>query len=66
MARRSLEIVAEEIGGKQYPDLQTAQAQALPLVAANLAVTIRRLLANGLLINENGRIIPNPERIKEK
>jgi hypothetical protein len=59
-------LQVEEIGGDQYPDLDAAQRAALPGVASDLAETIRRLLAEGWLINDNGRIIPNPERIQRK
>lgn len=63
--RNSKQIQVQEIGGDQSPDLASAQAHALPALASDLAATVRTLLADGLLINVNGRIIPNPERSKQ-
>ncbi len=63
--RNSPTIQVEEIGGDHYPDLVTAQAQAVKNIASDFAEMIRRLLADGLLINDNGRIVPNPERIQQ-
>ena len=54
--RKSSPIQVKEIGGDHYPDLVTAQAKAV----------IRRFQADGLLINDNGRIIPNPERMQKQ
>ena len=65
MARKSPSIQVEQIGGDKYPDLATAQAKALPGIAADLAESVRRLLAEGWLVNDNGRIISNPERIQK-
>jgi len=42
----------------------SAQAKAAQNIASDFAVMIRRLLADGLLVNDNGRIIPNPERMQ--
>lgn len=55
-----------QIDGNKFPDLHAAQMNALPALASNLAATIQRLLADGLLVNENGKIIPNPERKNKK
>lgn len=55
-------LQVEEISGNKFPSLEAAQRAALPGIAADLAETIRRLLADGWLINDNGRIIPNPNR----
>ena len=65
MARKSPQIELIEIGGDQFPDLHTAQRFARSLLASSLADTTRRLLADGALININGNIIPNPERITQ-
>lgn len=62
--RQSPSYQVETYSGKDYPDLATAQAKALPTIAADLAESMRRLLAEGWLVNDNGRIIPNPERIQ--
>jgi len=64
--RKSSPIQVKEISGDHYPDLVTAQANAVKNIAADFAEIIRRLLADGLLIVDNGRIIPNPERIQSK
>ena len=64
--RQSPSYQVEIYGGKDHPDLATAQAKALPTVAADIAESMRRLLAEGWLINDNGRIIPNPERTQGK
>ena len=64
MSRPSSPIQVKEISGDHYPDLVSAQAKAAQNIASDFAVMIRRLLADGLLVNENGRIIPNPERMQ--
>jgi hypothetical protein len=64
--RSSPTIQVKEISGDHYPDLVTAQAYAIQNIASDFAVMIRRLLADGLLVNDNGRIIPNPERTQSK
>jgi hypothetical protein len=64
--RKSPPLQVEEIPGDQFPDLGAAQRAALGGTASDLAETIRRLLADGWLINDNGRIIPNPERIQRR
>lgn len=45
-------------------DLETLRAAVLRGMAADLAETMRRLLADGHLVIRDGRIIPNPERTK--
>ena len=62
--RTSSPIQVKEISGDHYPDLVTAQAKAVKNIAADFAAIIRRLQADGVLINDNGRIIPNPERMQ--
>lgn len=62
--RRSPDLQIEEISGDQFPDLETAQNAALPLLAENLQSVIRALLDRGILVNVNGKIIPNPEGSK--
>jgi hypothetical protein len=63
MTRKTAPLQVEEIPGEKYPDLQTAQAQARHALAGDLAATLRSLLAAGWLVNVNGKLIPNPERI---
>lgn len=58
MPRKSSELSIVEMPGNQYPDLQTAQKEALTATADDLASTIRRLLMTGRLVNVNGKIIP--------
>jgi hypothetical protein len=58
--RKSPALQVEEISGDQYPDLATAQSAALPLLADNLQSVIRDLLERGILVNVDGKIIPNP------
>jgi hypothetical protein len=64
--RKSLPIQVKKIGGDHYPDLVTAQDKAVKNIAADFAEMIRRLMADGLLVNDNGRIIPNPERMQKQ
>ncbi len=64
--KKSPTLQVEEISGNKFPSLEAAQRAALPSIAADLAETMHRLLADGWLINENGRIIPNPERMQRK
>jgi len=59
---KSSPIQVKEISGDHYPDLVTAQANAVKNIAADFASIIQRLQVDDLLINSNGRIIPNPER----
>jgi len=62
--QRSPELQVEEISGDQFPDLESAQSAALPLLAENLQSVIRDLLDQGVLVNVNGKIIPNPQGSK--
>ncbi len=59
-------IIIEEKAGNQYPSLEATQRAALSSIASDIAETMRRLLADGWLVNDNGRIIPNPERMQRK
>lgn len=62
MARKAPHIEIQIIPGDHFPDLEAAQRAALDPLAAHLANTIRDLLASGRLVNDNGKIIPNPNR----
>jgi hypothetical protein len=62
--RKSSPIQVKEISGDHYPNLVTAQDKAVKGIASDFAEIIKRLQADGLLINDNGRIIPNPERMQ--
>lgn len=52
----------EEIPGDRYPDRESAQRAALPSMAESLQAVIQQLLERGELVNDNGKIIPNPDR----
>jgi len=54
-------IHVEEISGDQYADLKTAQSAALSSLSASVQAVIRDLLARGVLVNDNGKIIPKPQ-----
>lgn len=58
MPRKNAPLQLLEIPGDTFPDLGTAQSQALAATAYDLAATIRRLLAAGSLVNDHGKIIP--------
>jgi hypothetical protein len=53
-------VTIEENTGDKFPSLATAQRSALTATVADIANTIRDLLTAGVLINQNGRIIPAP------
>jgi hypothetical protein len=53
-------MTIEEVSGDQYPDLKSAQEAALKPTAADLVSLIGSLLASGVLIERDGKIIPNP------
>lgn len=59
-----LEVV--EISGEQYPDINSAFRAALPSIADDLVVTIRRLVADGYFIVKDGKLIRNPERTRQE
>lgn len=62
MPRKSPDFTLEEIPGDQYADLTAAQQAALKATAADLAGIIRSLLAAGVLVQIEGKIIPNPKK----
>jgi hypothetical protein len=59
MPRKSPDFSFEEIPGDLYADLNAAQQAALKATAHDLATTLRTLLAAGILVQENGKIVPN-------
>jgi hypothetical protein len=59
-------LQVEEISGNQFPDLETAQRASLPAMSESLQAVIQDLLARGVLVNVNGKIIPNPQNCKPK
>lgn len=62
MSKSTLYQIESVSGEKSDP---TAEARALQSVSIDIAQSMRRLLAEGWLINDNGRIIPNPERVQK-
>jgi len=62
MSKRS-HFNIEEFDGNCYPDLSAAQTKALKPLASSLAAVLRSLLSSGILVNVNGRIIPNPKKV---
>lgn len=61
MAPKTPTLTLEEMPGDKFLSLAEAQRHALAETASDLVSTIRALLASGVLINQNGRIIPNPQ-----
>jgi hypothetical protein len=62
MTRKSPPFTLEEVPGDQYANLAAAQQAALKATAADLAGIIRSMLAAGVLVKVDGKIIPNPKR----
>lgn len=60
MPRKSPDLTVTEMSGSQYPTLAAAQRAALEATAHDLAGIIRALLAAGVLVQRDGRIVPNP------
>lgn len=58
MAKTS-QINLDEISGDQLPDQTAAQRTAIKPIARALVVSMRGLLADGLLIIRDGKIIPS-------
>jgi len=61
MPKKAPMIAIEEMPGDKYPDLESAQRAALPFMSASLQAVIRDLLERGVLVEVNGKIIPNPK-----
>ena len=64
--RKPPTLKVEEIPGNQFPDLETAQRASLPAMSESLQAVIQDLLARGVLVNIDGKIIPNPQNCKPK
>ena len=55
------------MSGDKYPDLHTVQQLAKCSMVEYLASTISELLAKGLLVIKDGKVMPNTEKkITEK
>ncbi len=66
MQRKSPNFEIEEKSGNQYQNLEDTQKAALKATAADLVQIIRSLLESGVLINENGKVVPNPQKRSKK
>ena len=55
-------LQVEAIDGDQFPDRDSAQEAALESLSENLRAVIHDLLKRGvLLVDVDGKIIPNPQ-----
>lgn len=59
MPRKSPALEIHELPGDKFADLHAAQQHSLAETASYLVATIRALLEAGVLVNQNGKIIPN-------
>ena len=59
-------IALQEVSSDRYPDLETAWSLAVPGLAGDLAETLRELLASGVLVIQDGKIIIPPEGRKNE
>lgn len=62
MPCKSPDLTLEELPGDLYPSLAAAQRAALMATASDLAAILRSLLASGVLVQRDGRIIPQSDR----
>lgn len=62
MARTS-RIELHEISGNNHPCLEAVQLDAKPYIARALVASMRGLLADGLLVIRDGKIMPNEKTI---
>jgi hypothetical protein len=51
------QIIIAEQSGDHFPDLYTAQRAALRPLAGDIVSTLRRLIADGVLVVDSGRVI---------
>lgn len=66
MPKKSPNIVVEEFPGDRYPSLADAQEASLTATAADLVITITKLLEMGELVRRNGKIVPGITRRPKK
>jgi len=62
MLRNKPDFTLEEISGDQYADLVATQQAALKATAHDIAATLKSLLAAGVLVQVNGKIIPQANK----
>lgn len=60
MSKKQLWEIAEQMS-EDGPDLETVQGQAMGLVAEGLAMVLRDLLDQSVLVREDGMILVNRE-----
>ncbi len=58
-------ITLDEKSGTEYLDQTTAQRTTITPIARALVTSMRALLADGLLVIRDGKIIPNLESEKK-
>ena len=58
MSRKSPDLTIEEAPGDLYASLAAAQRAALKPTARDLAAILRSLLADGVLVQREGKIVP--------
>lgn len=61
MKKKSADVHVEEVSGDKYPDLQAAQRLAMPAIVSSLDSVFRDLLERGILVVENGCMIPSAQ-----
>jgi hypothetical protein len=62
MTRTSPDLILTEVPGSLYPTLAAAQQAALKATAHDIAATLRALLAAGVLVQVNGKIVSQSDR----
>lgn len=62
MARKTHPIHIEENGGEKYTTITEIQSATLSSLAAEIVANLRVLYAKGIMINDNGKMIPDPNR----
>lgn len=60
MARKTHPIHIEENGGEIYATITEVQDAMMSSLAAEIVANLRVLYAKGIMINENGKMIPDP------
>ncbi len=58
MARKTHPLNIEENGGEKYATITEVQHAAMSSLAAEIVANLRVLYAKGIMINENGKMIP--------
>lgn len=61
MARKTHPIHIEENGGEIYATITEVQDAMMSSLAAEIVANLRVLYAKGIMINQDGKMIPNPQ-----